>query len=1384
MEQNKIKNISKKITCIIIILMLCNFIIPNFLTQKTALATDTSKFFDKSITFSSEYISGNGDIMPHGIITPSTASSSNAIPLIVWLHGDGEFGGGKSTCMGDNNSNLFPRALMDSSLEKFNAYVLLPHATGDWKTTDSNGLPTWYSSEARKNVSTLIENFVKEKGNVDINNIIIAGHSRGGMGAQYMAANMDKMSYKFSKLAVLSGFNTGINFDNIKIPTRGYVGTEEQDSAYSFMTDTFGSHFENIKVTASHAAVPRIVYNIDKNNNGKGNGRSDLIEWMFGNVNSNFSGFFDPNITFTNPSDSYYEGEGAIMPYSLYKPSTVKTGEKIPMIVYLHGVGGKGASKSDFLTGGIHSVISNWSKEGKGFKAYILCPHMTGDWIPDAHTWKNPQAKAQIVALLDKVIQKYNVDTNNIIISGHSLGGQGALYMAHQLPNYFSKAVVFSGYSPSIDEDEIKIPTIGFVGTEDAGEAPGSINYMINDFEPVFGTQNMVTLKTAHGSVPSVAFKRDVNNNGRSDVVEWMFGYIKDIKTGTLTGGGIGSSVGTDGEIYIQRVEVTGDEGDLFNDMAQMFCFIPDMVIDFLQKMFVNSNSIDVGDGTWSIRYSPGTIFAGKIPAFDINFIEPNPNSNIDYTYEKFIEEEANKTTISEEKYNELMENVKKHEGYQTKTYTKSTSSGRGGSTTTTTAIYYENKEEGVLYLELFKYTVGGSTTVNKSYWHEIHKYNLEDIGATDYGTFVDERVNKTTITEEEYNELMKSAKSHEEHQAKKYIKSTSSGRGGSATTTTAIYYENKEEGVLYLEIFKYTVGGSTTVSKSYWHEIHNYYIHDIGIKGDKTYTSTASILQPIVATWYNALRRIALVGLLSVLVYIGIRIVLTSTSAKDKAKYKNMLKDWLVALCLLFTLHYIMSITITIVEEINEIFASSVVGTDGEDVLMTTVRNSIASAGKWKEVVAQVIIYFVLGVYTIIFTIQYVRRTIYLAFLTMIAPLITLTYPLDKIKDSKSQAFDMWIKDYVFFTLLQVAHLLLYYILVGSSIQLTNSDNWLFAIVAIGFLAPAEKIIKKMFGFEKSNSMGALAAGASGALVMNAINKIKGMGGKTGKAGASGSSEGAGEGSSNKIRTATGDPLSSLRARIQGTGGEGVTASITTASTGTNTTGGSTTQSANSGASGQSGKPSRSLSGGAGSIFKKYTGPSVKKILGTTSDLFLGGTGALVGLAAGVAQGDVGAAFTGALAGAAAGKGLRQGVTNKAVSMGNSIKNFGHEFMDTAREGAYGAEYADMIKFKRSSDYQELKKNHKDSLTDENLQTMLSAGITEKDAMGKILQNGSDNIEDAIGYYTLAKECPDSIYYDRKILAQFIEDKLTEDGQSISSAEVERIVDNMKKYR
>ncbi len=110
--------------------------------------------------------------------------------------------------------------------------------------------------------------------------------------------------------------------------------------------------------------------------------------------------------------------------------------------------------------------------------------------------------------------------------------------------------------------------------------------------------------------------------------------------------------------------------------------------------------------------------------------------------------------------------------------------------------------------------------------------------------------------------------------------------------------------------------------------EVEALSINFIGGTSGKTYIlnsdgNVVETLRSIIASWYVTLRTIAIVGLLSVLIYIGIRIMISSTS-QDRAKYKQRLVDWLVAFCLLFVMHYVMAGIINIVGQVNDVLSKA----------------------------------------------------------------------------------------------------------------------------------------------------------------------------------------------------------------------------------------------------------------------------------------------------------------------------------------------------------------------------------------------------------------------------------------------------------------------------
>jgi len=436
----------------------------------------------------------------------------------------------------------------------------------------------------------------------------------------------------------------------------------------------------------------------------------------------------------------------------------------------------------------------------------------------------------------------------------------------------------------------------------------------------------------------------------------------------------------------------------------------------------------------------------------------------------------------------------------------------------------------------------------------------------------------------------------------------------------------------------------------------------------------SSTILQPTIATWYKTLRLVALVGLLSVLVYIGIRILISS-AGEERAKYKKMIWDWLVAICILFVLQYIMIFILEISNKITEMLAVNIVGPNGEDTLVSNLRNSLVY---YESTFVETVIYLVIVIHTVLFTILYLKRLLYMAFFTMIAPLIALTYPIDKIKDGQAQAFSTWIKEYTFNALLQPMHLLLYYIFVSSATELTN--NWLYAIVAIGFLLPAEKFFRKMFGFDKAESSGSLSAAAGGAAVMAAINKTKQLAQKAGRAGKKVASAAASKGKSS-IR------FSKSPNGNKSGGDKSKENKKTEKKTNENKASekkpneGKSPEKKPSGENSNNQKSSkkRNIKNGARTLLKRYNPFSKKngkKILKGAGRLtrkgIVGAAGAAtfgtLGLAAGIATGDAGKAFGYGAAGAGAGY-------IGANALGDKTTEFEKKNREIYKEGALGTE-------------------------------------------------------------------------------------------------------------
>lgn len=247
---------------------------------------------------------------------------------------------------------------------------------------------------------------------------------------------------------------------------------------------------------------------------------------------------------------------------------------------------------------------------------------------------------------------------------------------------------------------------------------------------------------------------------------------------------------------------------------------------------------------------------------------------------------------------------------------------------------------------------------------------------------------------------------------------------------------------------------------------------------------------------YYYNFRNLATGALLATLAYIGIRMAL-STFSEDKAKYKKLLRYWVESFVLLFMLQFIM---ILIIEVNNQIVGLLATGSEMNywDLIWESIKNTNLIG--FAEAISYIM---TLGI-TAAFFAMYLKRLVVVGFLIVIAPLITITYSIDKVKDGQSQALNNWLKQFMYNVLIQIFHCILYLVFVEGAMNINIGETSgifgtvdgttgtlivqpILSVAMLLFIWQAEKLIKEIFGFNAADNslMSGLVAGkmlASGA--------------------------------------------------------------------------------------------------------------------------------------------------------------------------------------------------------------------------------------------------------------------------------------------------------------
>lgn len=148
------------------------------------------------------------------------------------------------------------------------------------------------------------------------------------------------------------------------------------------------------------------------------------------------------------------------MPYRLMKPIDFDSDKRYPVIVSLHGGGGRGTDNRKQLRGWNRPLADEQRRTD--YPSYVLAPQVSRLWNAE-----DLQKIKDIIATLP------SIDMDRIYVLGHSMGGHGTHVFLQIDPHYFAAAAPSAGTGlpqteEFIDASAIKdVPIWAFHGDQD-----------------------------------------------------------------------------------------------------------------------------------------------------------------------------------------------------------------------------------------------------------------------------------------------------------------------------------------------------------------------------------------------------------------------------------------------------------------------------------------------------------------------------------------------------------------------------------------------------------------------------------------------------------------------------------------------------------------------------------------------------------------------------------------------------------------------------------------------------------------------------------------------------------------------------------------------------
>ncbi len=150
---------------------------------------------------------------------------------------------------------------------------------------------------------------------------------------------------------------------------------------------------------------------------------------------------------------------GTELPYLLYLPDEpLQEGERLPLILYLHGSGSRGSDLSILIRNGLPEMILQGNFH---YRCLLAAPQ-----CPDVKVWL--YYVRELAEMADYLVEAHHADPDRVALTGLSMGGFGAWELAAFAPERFSCLAALCGGGMSWRAPRLaQLPIRAFHGGKD-----------------------------------------------------------------------------------------------------------------------------------------------------------------------------------------------------------------------------------------------------------------------------------------------------------------------------------------------------------------------------------------------------------------------------------------------------------------------------------------------------------------------------------------------------------------------------------------------------------------------------------------------------------------------------------------------------------------------------------------------------------------------------------------------------------------------------------------------------------------------------------------------------------------------------------------------------